>query len=628
MFYTECGKLLIKQKLILFLLLFFLLKIIITLYSGYDSEVRIERNPEGYMKYIEQYQGKLTEEKSNRIDEENAKVNISYKKTDDLQFKKSKGQISDEEFKKEMIAYQERQKNFRVFQVFYSKYFYAKENPSERYIMDDRGWNTILCNNNPDYLLIFCLMIVLTPIFCHEYECDMHSLILSTTRGKHQLSTIKIINGCFFAAMIILIFSIIECLVMNYMVGLDNFLYPVQSLGGFKDCVYEMSIIEAYIYFVVFRLIGAFLLFGFISVCSVVLKKTNTTLFFTMLIAISPFVIVENRLNLFYIPLPSGLFLGNKFLSNIQDLIRLADIYLQNRVISYDLILILILIINGVIAVTLLAVSKRLYSNGALNLGMHLKKIKRSSALFILIPFLCLLMGCDTYDGEETPLNVCIEESSRYGETEQYKINFDITKNELIAEDKTTKKTINLLRDVIYIDAKVDGIFVRDEWCYYLETQKDKAGFRIYGVDLNNFNEKLIYNNLSENVEDFFGLVVKDSEEDLLKTMEDYIGFYLDDNYIYYLDYSDNLIQIDRRTKNEKVIAIDVYSGFNTYFYNNDIYYSDTQARLCRFESKSGSVQYIDDIYTDDFKIEDNKLIYKDLLDEDNVKSIDLASKE
>lgn len=133
-----------------------------------------------------------------------------------------------------------------------------------------------------------------------------------------------------------------------------------------------------------------------------------------------------------------------------------------------------------------------------------------------------------------------------------------------------------------------------------------------------------MYNSLSENIEDFFGFIVKDSEEDILKTMEDYIGFYLDDNDIYYLDYSDNLIQIDRNTKNEKVIAMDVYNGFNTYFYNNDIYYSDTQARLCRFESKNGMVQYIDNIYTNDFKIENDKLIYKDLLDEDNVKSIDL----
>jgi len=52
---------------------------------------------------------------------------------------------------------------------------------------------------------------------------------------------------------------------------------------------------------------------------------------------------------------------------------------------------------------------------------------------------------------------------------------------------------------------RIRSIFVRDGWCYYLKEILQTDGFQIYGIDLKDFKEELIYNGIQENDKNFFG---------------------------------------------------------------------------------------------------------------------------
>ena len=70
MLYLEWKKILIKQKGLLIIGLMVLLKFVMTLQLGYDSNEIINRNPDTYTTYMNFFEGKMTEEKEQALKDE------------------------------------------------------------------------------------------------------------------------------------------------------------------------------------------------------------------------------------------------------------------------------------------------------------------------------------------------------------------------------------------------------------------------------------------------------------------------------------------------------------------------------------------------------------------------------
>ena len=118
--------------------------------------------------------------------------------------------------------------------------------------------------------------------------------------------------------------------------------------------------------------------------------------------------------------------------------------------------------------------------------------------------------GCEIKEKNIDSFTVNSLETLNYGETKSYRINFDITKDKITAEDKKTGETIDLFREPFVQDAKICAIFVHNEWSYYLARVPFVEGIRIYGINMQNFGQKLIFNNIKDNHEDFFGVLLKE----------------------------------------------------------------------------------------------------------------------
>ena len=66
-------------------------------------------------------------------------------------------------------------------------HLYAKEAPAHRFLMDERGWDTLLTHNGVNVILLLFLLALCVPIFCGEYQCGMAQILHSCRNGRSRL---------------------------------------------------------------------------------------------------------------------------------------------------------------------------------------------------------------------------------------------------------------------------------------------------------------------------------------------------------------------------------------------------------------------------------------------------------
>jgi len=117
MLQVELKKILFHHKGLLLLLIALAAYAVFCVGSGYDSSYMIDRNEDTYLAYMDRWQGEVTEEKAQEMETEYAEATRS----DD-------GRKA-------------------AFLTIYNQYYYAKEDPAHRFLMDERGRDTLLTHD-------------------------------------------------------------------------------------------------------------------------------------------------------------------------------------------------------------------------------------------------------------------------------------------------------------------------------------------------------------------------------------------------------------------------------------------------------------------------------------------------
>ncbi len=617
MIFFEWKKTLFKQKGLILIILMLGLKFFFTISAGYDSQYAIDLNPKGYAYCLGLFKGGLTDEKQRKIEAEYSAVIHATEHLEELSRQLQSGIISKSQYKDLSVLDFEREKNREVFEIVYKQYIYAREAPTERYIMDTRGWNSLLGHTSVDIFLILCLILVLTPLFCNEYESGMEALILSSKRGKYGTALYKLLSGLILGVFLAVLFSFADYTCINGMVGLKNGDYPLKSLEFFKESQYDISLRQALLMMGLNRVLGAALLVMLIAVAGILFKRTVVTLFACSVLVFIPYVLFQGTSILYYLPLPSGLLSGTGYLwgtsytagyshsGTIQQMVKFqrVDKGIYPILLAGYVTETAILFLYGIKRFSGYSLRRRA--------GVHLYKM-----LCILFAALVLMTGCSEKGRSQDSYTCNYEGQQNYGETEDYSISLDVESGNIFAEKDKSGEKVLLTRDPLKKERKILNIFVRDGWCYYLEIERGLEGIRIYGIDLQDFSENLVYNSVKENTEDFFGAFSrKDRIENITQEIYKPVNcFFLNSNYIYYKRHS-TLVRIDRSKGSETVLANGIDRGLSCSYYNGDVYFLDNQHRLNVYKEKERLVQPIDSVYTLKFEITDGKLIYKDLLD-------------
>ena len=166
----ESYKSFIKQKIWIFIMILLAVRMVSVCITGYDSHYMIDENEKYYNEYLKKYEGKITDAKQKEIEKEYKKINSS---------------------SNELLASEQKNK---AFQVIYDQFTYEKEKGSG-YILETRGWQSILEHDSLDFSLIICIIIVMTALWGNEYETQMDMMLRSCKKGKYQTPFAKVVLG-------------------------------------------------------------------------------------------------------------------------------------------------------------------------------------------------------------------------------------------------------------------------------------------------------------------------------------------------------------------------------------------------------------------------------------------------
>ncbi len=476
----ELKKLWFYQHGVIILLFSLLAYAIICLASGFDSTKAIAQNEAAYLSYIQRWQGKLNEQKVSEMQEEYYRLNHA--------------------------GNQEMQANKAVFMEVYNQYYYAKEDPSRRFLVDERGWNTILTHDSVNFLLVLCLSALCVPVFCGEYSCQMDKLLRSCRNGREQLAEYKLMIMAAAAMIAVLLFQGVQFLTVAMTAGLSGFSYPLQSLSFFETSPYTLTIGQAYVIVVLCRIAGAAWFAVMTAFLSVWCRKTVLTIFSTISLSIFPHLFGDSFFK-YVLPLPSGLLAGTGYLWGTLTVPRYNDDYteINDAVIFRGLSQKEFCALLGLFAVVILILLFFTVRRYAGRKPQAVIRIPICAVLIVSLSFL-LLTGCA---GERKIESVYdFFGNSDYGENADYTIKLDMLENTIYATIRQSGEAVLLNRSTFQPQGDIFAIYVTESTCYYAvqNTSGTGEGVWVYGVDLYDFSEWLAYSNVPDNTADFFGL--------------------------------------------------------------------------------------------------------------------------
>ena len=289
MFMNEIYKLFVKQKIWIFIAILFVLRIVIVCITGYDSHYMIDENEKYYQEYVQKYEGKISENTKEEIEKEYERLSLS---------------------DSELLASEQKNK---AFQIIYNQYNYQKEK-GRGYILETRGWQSILEHDDIDYCLVLCIIIVITALWGNEYETEMDIMLRSCKKGKYATPFAKIIIGVVVSSILAILFQLVQIIYLISTVGLKHSNYPLQSLEYFQNAQYNISLGESVVIVGIVKMLGAIMMALLIMLINIGIKQKPISMIIGMAMILLAEIIFQEGSSVYYMPFPIGTLRGVGYL--------------------------------------------------------------------------------------------------------------------------------------------------------------------------------------------------------------------------------------------------------------------------------------------------------------------------
>ena len=526
----ESYKSFIKQKIWIFIMILLAVRMVSVCITGYDSHYMIDENEKYYNEYLKKYEGKITDAKQKQIEKEYKKINSS---------------------SNELLASEQKNK---AFQVIYDQFIYEKEKGSG-YILETRGWQSILEHDSLDFSLIICIIIVMTALWGNEYETQMDRMLRSCKKGKYQTPFAKVVLGDILSVVLSAIFQFIQIIYMAGSVGLPHGNYPVQSLKFFQNSSYHITLKSAVVMVFIIRLIGAALLAFMTMLINIWIKRKTVSMIISMSAIILTSIIFRSGSAIYRLPLPLGPLKAAGYLwpsqfdsqyvgSKLVKVCTFKEIP-HGSFIAVNAMFLGEMIILGVLCVIF-------FSKWRIKKIHTYKKMIRIMTLCFIASIL-FATGCSK-STNHNEVSISKEDTQEKTVWNGKKIEIDDENNNVIYTDESGKKE-NLIRDVFPSKLTIQKIFIYGNDCYYLSENDESNGICVRKINLKNLDDTLVYDSTDENIENYFGMIQKQKKyEEYFNDAEDTKWFFVADGYIYWKK-KYYIAQVDIKSGKKKIIA-------------------------------------------------------------------------
>ncbi|WP_273322294.1 hypothetical protein [Vallitalea guaymasensis] len=629
--FYEAKKLLIYQKGLFFIGLFFLINIayLVIADKPYNTEMELFKNE--YTYYMDKIDGKCTPKKIDFIENEAEKIMNANISSDKLYNDYYDGSITENVFNKQCVNFETILENEKGFDEIYNQYIYVRENENNRFFLYTNGWNALLTDDNLDLFLTILILILVTPVFCYEYDNKMDTLVLTSIKGKKNYSVHKIIFVFCIVAFLCITTFILKFIFYNQKYSLLNGNYPLQSLSYFGTGRKSISLIQTFFAISGLKLFG-FLFFAIlIMFISVIVKKYSLTVFICAAFILIPYFGFDLGL-IYSFPLPLSFMLGVRFFKGYEYQI---DFFTQEKVAIFKEISNMTLLIFLVSAICLCIIMLKVINKNNKNIWnkIHIKKIKRVTVILISCILILNLSGCSkTNINESCVFNTNTRRSYESEKYRYYVDESDLENIRLVFEDKATGEKNDLVRNPIKELIKEEMmIFGKDSFVYYIKYNIDKSKnphlggvtskVTVVELDTKTFNEKIIFekNNFFIRNDSFIGL--GDSQNKQWQFLKGVSAFFLDREYLYFV-MSNTVKRVNRKT--EKISSIDIPTNKNIAYDGRFIYYIGDKLILSKYDTVTETHVKMSDIVTTYFLLTDTKILFINRLDNSNIYSADL----
>lgn len=231
-----------------------------------------------YYEYLASYSGRLTHEKETEILAEQEHIVDAKNIRDKIELDLLRGKYSSED---EYIS--EYQKSVSIiekkdaFDVLFDKYSYSLNDPEKRFLTI--GNYDGLALDAPDVFLLFAIIFLTAALFLGEEQSNVITFIRISPMGGQKTLLGKLIATFVFTLVCHLFRVFSELFAMVSSGNFAELSYPVQSIGFFADCPYDISILQMFAAISVLRLLGYFFVEALVMLLSVTVRKSLPTVF-------------------------------------------------------------------------------------------------------------------------------------------------------------------------------------------------------------------------------------------------------------------------------------------------------------------------------------------------------------
>lgn len=613
----ELQKLLFRHKLLHLMFGFQIIAFIMFALNDKPANADIENNLEGYTYYINQTEGKITEKTSQFFEKTSQDYAAMESEFQTIYQKVSCGEITIDECRErieELNLCLERKKGFLVL---FEQYAEAKENITNRYLLNTNAWDALLSKESLDVPLVIFTMIIACVCFGVEIYSEMDILLRSSQRGERKLGLFKLFVVIMLSVISVVLEHLIRIAFLQVKYGFTHGEYPLQSLNFFKEYTGAVSLFEAGLGIFFWKVLGCTMWCIIISAFMVLFRKYSFTMVASIAGLILTYIGISPAHIKYCLPGPLGALLGTGFYKGssynvseycgekIYTFIQLSG-KIKAIILGIDILLILMLSIYVIYK----------YSN-CWSPIIHLKK-KTVSCIAVFLIGVSIMTGC----AREDKTNTCIfnfANSANY-ETEKYLL-YDEFKNlqtYVMVRDKNTGETTELVKDPYRENKEIVNAFYADrQYAYYLEMTRDKEGkymvneydeISLVRVCLEDFSSKKLFScSIKTTTGDIFGINKHKNENyDLLGLS----SFFVYENTFYFMTIDGEVYAVNLMTGNRKLLF--TCDGISLSFCNGAFYYTDTVSRLTEYKVRTGECIVHEDIIADGFIINENHVVYKD----------------
>lgn len=628
LFLCELKKLMFKRRGLLLMGLFFLLRLGSLFLLDTPANEELEACREDYTYYLSGVEGPLTKKSIAFLDDISKKISEADVEIPRLYNSFYDGGITKKELEAQASPYEEVQRRKKGFHLLYGQFIYAREAPKNRYLIYDNGWNALLTDGTLDMVFVGLLLLIIAPIFCHEYHCGMDVLNLTTRRGAQRLTFAKLLLAAAVVTLLCFLNSALEYVFYGLQYGLPHGNYPLQSLPYFAASTKSLTLLEAFLWTAVSRWFGSLLFAAVILFLTVLTQKYALTLILATSLLLFPYYVVPNEMIWYSLPGPLAFLLGTGFLRGTEvaeDSLMQQEIVLFHEITAGMLCLLISAALLLLTAMLYVIVRKTSVTwHGKWN---QARKRRRTAALLSLL-LLINMTGCASENRGGAGYDIYNVVHRGQFENERYTIWFDENTQTIQFKDKETGQQERLVRDPLQLSSRIgSSIYGNGRYVYYFRNDYNQSGrydgiqrISLIEMDTETFQERIVYENAQSSLEQvFFGSGVNSLFEAAGRRgtrsfLQDVWAFFISGNMLYLL--GNDVRTISLCTGRMDILDLPSPAKGSLAFDGRVIYYTTDRLQVEAYDIKTRKTEVIPNLVTEFFFLTDTWFIYINRADE------------